>query len=82
MHQDILLSPSCAQGMKEKNNMENHVYMRIVPGAVRFFILNHCIHGNDEHQFGNMSVEMQSFRYVTYQSNSVKESKKIALVKS
>ena len=47
-----------------------------------FSLLNHCIHGSDEHQFGNMSVEMQSFKYVTYQSNSVKESKKIALVKS
>ena len=29
-----------------------------------------------------MSVEMQSFKYVTYQLDSVKESKKIALVES
>ena len=29
-----------------------------------------------------MSVEMQSFKYITYQSDSVKEIKKIALVKS
>ena len=29
-----------------------------------------------------MIVEMQSFKYVTYQSDSAKESKKIALVKS
>ena len=29
-----------------------------------------------------MSVEMQSLKYVTYQSDSVKESKKISLVKS
>ena len=29
-----------------------------------------------------MSVEMQSFKYVTYQSDSAKESKNIALVKS
>ena len=47
-----------------------------------FALLNRCIHGSDEHQFGNMSVEMQSFKYVTYQSDSVKESKNIALVKS
>ena len=47
-----------------------------------FSLLNHYIHGNDEHQFGSMIVEMQSFKYVTYQSDSVKESKKIALVKS
>ena len=47
-----------------------------------FALLNRCIHGSDEHQFGNMSVEMQSFKYVTYQSDSAKESKNIALVKS
>ena len=47
-----------------------------------FSLLNHCIHGSDEYQFGNMSMEMQSFKYVTYQSDSAKESKKIALVKS
>ena len=47
-----------------------------------FSLLNRCIHGSDEHQFGNMTVEMQSFKYVTYQSYSAKESKKIALVKS
>ena len=29
-----------------------------------------------------MLMDMQSFKYVTYQSDSVKESKKIALVKS
>ena len=47
-----------------------------------FSLLNHCIHGSDEHQFGSMIVEMQSFNYVTYQSDSAKESKKIALVMS
>ena len=47
-----------------------------------FYLLNYCIHGSDEHQFGNMSVEMQSFKYVTYQSDSAKESKNIALVQS
>ena len=47
-----------------------------------FSLLNRSIHGSDEHQFGNMRVEMQSFKYITYQSDTVKESKKIALVKS
>ena len=47
-----------------------------------FAILNCCIHGSNEHQFGNMTVDMQSFRYITYQSDSAKESKNIALVKS
>lgn len=47
-----------------------------------FSLLNRCIHGSDEHQFGSMIVEMQSFKYITYQSDSAKESKNIALVKS
>ena len=47
-----------------------------------FSLLNRCIHGIDEHQFGNMSMEMQSFKYITCQLYSVKESKKISLVKS
>ena len=47
-----------------------------------FSLLNHFIHGSDGHQIGNMSVEMHSFKYVTYQSDSAKESKNIALVKS
>ena len=38
-----------------------------------FALLNRYIHGSDEHQFRNMSLEMQSFKYVTYQSDSVKK---------
>ena len=47
-----------------------------------FSLLNHCIHGSDEDKFGILVMEMQSFKYVTYQSDSVKENKNIALVKS
>jgi len=47
-----------------------------------FALLSRCIHESEEHEFGRMTVDMQSFKYVTYQVDSSKESKKIALVKS
>ena len=32
----VLSLESCVQGMKDKNTMENHFYMGIVPGAMGF----------------------------------------------
>ena len=67
--------------MKDKNNMENNVYMGIVLGVVGFLFWIVTLMELMS-QFCNMSVEMQSFKYVTYQSDSAKESKNICLVKS
>ena len=47
-----------------------------------FELLSHCIHETEEHEFGRMSVEMQNFKYITYQVDSAEERKKFALVKS
>ena len=47
-----------------------------------FALLNRCIHGSDDHQFGSMTVEIERFKHITYQLDSAKENEKIALVKS
>ena len=82
IHREILSAASCVQGMKDKKYYGKSCLYGNCSRCNGFAILNHCIHGSDEHQFGNMSVEMQSFKYITYQSDSAKESKNIALVKS
>jgi len=38
----------------------------------RFALLGRCIHESEEHGFGRMTVDMESFKYVTYQVYSLK----------
>jgi hypothetical protein len=45
-------------------------------------VLSQCIHESEDHEFGRMVVDMQSFKYVTYELDNGKERKKIALVMS
>ena len=45
-------------------------------------LLSQCIHESGDHEFGNMMIDMKSFKYVTYAVGPEKESKKIQLVTS
>jgi hypothetical protein len=45
-------------------------------------LLRKCIHVSDKYEFGRKEVSLQSFKYVTYDIDGGRESKKIQLVTS
>lgn len=45
-------------------------------------LLSQCIHESGDREFGNMMIDMKSFKYITYAVGPEKESKKIKLVTS
>ena len=45
-------------------------------------LLSQCMHETGDNEFGNMVIDMKSFKYISYEIVPVKESKKIQLVTS
>jgi len=61
---------------------ENSCLYGTCPKCNGFALLMQCIHESEDHEFGRIVVDMQSFKYITYQIDGWKERKKITSMMS